>query len=52
VFPAHANHVLKHEPSPRETLAAAGVAARHNSPEAELDAETATAIVGWLAAHA
>jgi len=52
VFPEHANHILKHEPAPRETLTAGDVAARYNRPESELDPETMTAIVRWLAAHA
>jgi hypothetical protein len=52
LFPADANHVLKHEPSPRAELSAAKVQTGYNGPDATLDPETVTAVVDWLQAHA
>lgn len=51
VFPENANHVLKHEPRPREELAQAEVMARYNAPDATLDPEAVAAIVDWLTAR-
>jgi uncharacterized protein len=51
-FPEHANHVLKHEPLPREALNPAEVGAGYNAPDATLDAEAEGIIMAWLAAHA
>jgi hypothetical protein len=52
LFPENANHVLKHEPRPREELAQAEAMLRYNAPDTSLDAETVAAIVAWLAARA
>jgi len=47
VYPENANHVLKHEPTPREELTAQ-VALGYNASDAELDQEVINSIVGWL----
>ena len=47
-FPENANHVLKHEKAPRETLTAQYVALHYNAPDAEIDHETVKIIVDWL----
>lgn len=52
LFPEDANHVLKHEPRPREELTPAEAMSRYNAPDASLDPETVAAIVGWLNARA
>jgi uncharacterized protein len=52
LFPDNANHVLKHEPRPREELAQAEVVSKYNAPDASLDPETVAAIVDWLRARA
>ena len=51
LFPESANHVLKHEPRPREGLVQAEAMSRYNAPDSFLDPETLTAVVGWLRAH-
>lgn len=51
LFPACADHVLKHEPRPRASLTAADAASGYNSPESRLDPETVDAILQWLEAH-
>jgi uncharacterized protein len=48
VYPENANHILKHEETPREGLNAQNVTLHYNAPEAEIDTETATTIVNWL----
>jgi uncharacterized protein len=50
VFPENANHVLKHEPTPRSQLDA-NAALRYNAPDTVLDPEALAAIVPWLKAH-
>jgi len=52
VFPENANHVLKHEPRPREELVQGDAMARYNASEVSLDPETVAAIVAWLTARA
>jgi hypothetical protein len=52
LFPEDANHVLKHEPRPREELMQAEAMSRYNAPDASLDPETVAAIVAWLKARA
>jgi hypothetical protein len=52
LFPEDANHVLKHEPRPREELMQAEVMSRYNAAGASLDPETVAAIVAWLKARA
>ena len=51
LFPADANHVLKHEPRPREGLSAADAVTSYNAPDAKLDAGAVTSIMEWLAAR-
>ncbi len=46
-FPTDANHVLKHEPNPREGLTGQAALA-YNSVEATLDAEGTAIITDWL----
>lgn len=52
VFPADANHVLKHEPRPRSTLTAGDAVTNYNAPDAKLDASAMTSIIEWLTAQA
>jgi uncharacterized protein len=52
LFPEEANHVLKHEPRPREELAQGEAMQRYNAADAALDPETVAAIVAWLTARA
>jgi pimeloyl-ACP methyl ester carboxylesterase len=51
LFPEEANHVLKHEPRPREELAQGEAMQRYNADDASMDAETVAAIVSWLTAR-
>lgn len=48
VYPENANHVLKHDETPRESLNAQNATMNYNSPNAELDNEAANAIFNWL----
>jgi hypothetical protein len=48
VYPENANHVLKHEESPRESLTAQYASLHYNAPDAELDREAEDAIINWL----
>lgn len=48
VYPENANHVVKHEEMPRETLAAQNVLLRYNASDAELDKEATDPIFNWL----
>ncbi len=48
VYPENANHVLKHEVTPREALNAQYVSLHYNAADAELDEEAAGAIYDWL----
>jgi len=50
-YPENANHVLKHEPRPREELTAVNAIAAYNAPEARLDPEAMAAILDWLGRH-
>jgi hypothetical protein len=52
LFPENANHVLKHEPRPREELAQGDAMQSYNAADAALDPESVTAIVAWLTARA
>ena len=47
-YPENANHVLKHEPRPREELTAATAMTAYNTPDTVLDAETLKTILEWL----
>lgn len=48
VYPENANHVLKHEAAPRESLSGASVGAQYNAPDSVLDAEAVRSILNWL----
>lgn len=47
VYPANADHVLKHEPKPREELSAED-GLYYNAEGRKLDRETADVLTGWL----
>ena len=47
-YPANANHVLKHEETPKEELSGPMAGARYNAEDRELDAECAGLILQWL----
>ncbi|MBX0330127.1 hypothetical protein K2Z83_20880 [Oscillochloris sp. ZM17-4] len=51
VYPEHANHVLKHEPRPREQLGPAEVMASYSAAGVAIDPEALAAIVDWLDAR-
>jgi uncharacterized protein len=51
VFPDDANHVLKHEPRPRQELNPGQAVASYNAADSTLDPETVTSIIGWLQRH-
>lgn len=51
LFPENANHVLKHEPRPREELAQGEAMQRYNADDVFLDPETVANIVAWLTAR-
>ncbi len=51
-YPETADHVLKYEERPRDTLVAAEVGAHYNTEGRLLDAEALTVIVDWLHEHA
>ena len=48
VYPENANHVLKHEDKPRESLNSQNATLDYNSPNLELDQKAANAILDWL----
>ena len=50
-YPENANHVLKHEPTPREEIAAATAIPAYNTDDTILDEETLATIVDWLGWH-
>ena len=51
-YPENANHVLKHEGTPRTELNAQYVSMHYNAPDAELDKEAADAIFNWIKTQA
>ena len=51
-YPETADHVLKHEEKPRDTLVAAEVGAHYNSEGRILDPEALAVIGDWLHEHA
>jgi alpha-beta hydrolase superfamily lysophospholipase len=51
VFPENANHVLKHEPRPRDELVQAEAMQRYNAADASLDREAVADIEAWLRAR-
>ncbi len=50
-YPEQANHVLKHETAPRESLVPADVGANYNAEDRVLDPETWNIIRNWLKEH-
>jgi pimeloyl-ACP methyl ester carboxylesterase len=48
VYPENANHVLKHEATPKEELTGQNVIVNYNAQSAELDEEAVNAIISWL----
>ncbi len=48
VYPDNANHVLKHEPRPREQLSPAEIANSYNADGIELDPQVVETIKTWL----
>jgi hypothetical protein len=48
VYPENANHVLKHEDKPRESLNAQNETLDYNSPNSKLDQKAADTIFDWL----
>jgi uncharacterized protein len=52
LFPENANHVLKEELRPRETLVPVEITESYNGPDTRLDQETLASILAWLVAHA
>jgi pimeloyl-ACP methyl ester carboxylesterase len=48
VYPENANHMLKHEDNPRESLNAQNATLDYNSLNSELDQKAANAIFDWL----
>jgi pimeloyl-ACP methyl ester carboxylesterase len=51
LFPANANHILKHEAQPRAQMTLPEATMRYNAPDAHLDPEAMADIVAWLVAH-
>jgi pimeloyl-ACP methyl ester carboxylesterase len=51
LFPEHANHVLKHEPTPLAELTPATALERYSGPASELDPEALSGILAWLEAR-
>ena len=47
LYPDNANHVLKHDETPREQLTAQA-ALRYNASDLELDQQTANTIINWI----
>ncbi len=47
IYPENANHVLKHEETPREQLTAQA-SLRYNAMETELDQQATNTIINWL----
>jgi pimeloyl-ACP methyl ester carboxylesterase len=47
-YPEDANHVLKHDKTPRDEIVAAEAPKRYNSPDAHLDEEALSVILNWL----
>ena len=47
-YPENANHVLKHEETPREKLTGRYIMEHYNAADAELDEEATNTIISWL----
>jgi hypothetical protein len=51
VLPDNANHVLKHEPKPREQLSPAEVVNSYSAADTALDSQVVETIIAWLTAR-
>jgi uncharacterized protein len=51
VYPENANHVLKHEPRPREQLTPADIMNSYSAAETVLDSQVVETISAWLKTH-
>ena len=51
VYPDNANHVLKHEPRPREQLSPAEIANSYSAEDTVLDPQVVETITAWLSAR-
>ena len=51
VYPDNANHVLKHEPRPREQLSPAEIVNSYSAADTVLDPEVVETITAWLNTH-
>jgi hypothetical protein len=51
IYPDNANHVLKHEPRPREQLTPADIMNSYSAAETVLDSQVVETISAWLKAH-
>jgi pimeloyl-ACP methyl ester carboxylesterase len=51
VYPDNANHVLKHEPRPREQLTPADIVNSYSAEGTVLDTEVVETITGWLSTY-
>jgi hypothetical protein len=51
VYPDNANHVLKHEPRPREKLSPAEIANSYSAEGTVLDTQVVETITGWLSTY-
>ena len=47
-YPENANHVLKHDETPREKIGVAEATAQYNADDKDLDTETVSTILQWL----
>lgn len=48
VYPENANHILKHEETPKEKLTGQYVSLNYNAESVELDEEAVNTIINWL----
>jgi len=51
VYPDNANHVLKHEPRPREQLSPAEIANSYSAEDTVLDTQVVETLTAWLSAR-
>ena len=51
VYPDDADHVLKHEATPRESITGQMAAFHYNASDSRLDPEARDAILKWLDDH-
>jgi uncharacterized protein len=48
IYPENADHILKHEETPKERINPTQATLNYNTPERKLDPETTNAILNWL----